>query len=373
MGVHARAGDLASLLTYQPADQEPVLDGAEPREQAEPTPPGRRDAGPVEGLQGVADRVLSEDRFARVTVLWENDSRMFNPFDASDNYYTNGVRIHLSFAEEPEGSAMDQFIKSVWLPFSPDADKTSFALAITQEHYTPTDIRDPDRNTDERPYAGWLYASAILQRSSGSQLDTLEIKLGATGDYSGGESTQKFIHAALPEQDHPEGWDNQIDERFTFELDASRIYRTKIMPVADTGWQWQVMPELGTRLGNVRVDARASVLARIGQNMPDDFGPPRLRGAWDASSRWPDDFGWYVFGRAGAELVAYDLFIEGNSPGTRMHPDKEPLVGVFSAGAVLRYRAFHAGYTINWESDRFEGQNRWDSHGTWVFSWRFDF
>lgn len=344
--------DLARWLSYDPVEDKPPL-----AEHAEKTEKADAEA----------------KRNPQLTLLWDNDARLFDPIDASDDWYTNGTRIEYSFGLEPIGSGTDTFIKNVWLPWLPDTDRTNFSIAVTQEMYTPSDIVETDPINSERPYAGLLYLSGIFHRKNDVRLDTLEIKLGATGDWSGAESTQKFVHSALPYQSHPGGWDNQIDEQFAFEFDASRIWRTKAYNFGDSSWQWQLLPEAGVRLGNVQISANAALTARIGSNLPDDFGAPRIHGAWDPTGTWRDDFGWYLWGRAGAEAVAYDLLIDGNTDSTGLHPEHEPLVGVFALGAVLRYKGLHAGYTVNWETDRFEGQGRWDSFGTWVVGWRFSF
>lgn len=311
-------------------------------------------------------------RYARVTALWENDSVGFNPWSPSDNWYTSGARIHVSFAAEEPGSDLDRFIRAIPLLGAPEPDRTSISFALTQEFYTPTDIERTDRVTNDRPYAGWSYFSTILQRASDHQLDSLEIKLGVTGDLSGARAAQEFVHAALPEQEDPGGWGNQIDERLTLDFDAVRMWKTDRYDLGG-GLSFEAIPEIGARLGTTRIDSHASVLVRVGRDLPGDFGPARLRGAWDASTMWYGRFGWYAWARAGVEAVAYDMFIDGNTPGTRMHPDREPLVGTLSAGLMGHIGNLHAGYAVFWESPRFDGQERHDTWGSWMLSWRFEF
>ena len=107
------------------------------------------------------------------------------------------------------------------LPFSYDASRQrNLAFSFGQKMYTPEDISRHDLIEEDRPYAGWLYGSAAFHSKTYRRLDTFELQLGLTGDFSLAEETQDFVHS-IRGIAKANGWDNQIDTEPGFAL----IYR----------------------------------------------------------------------------------------------------------------------------------------------------
>jgi len=314
----------------------------------------------------------TDGRHAKLTLIWDNDSRPYQLVNQSDRDYTNGLELSLSFGREPEGTTLDKILR--WVPAAGfDIQRTSFGISIGQEIYTPADIGSPEIQTGDHPFAGFAYVAFDFQRADYDVIENFRVRLGATGDLSGARAAQEFVHAVLPNQIDPEGWDNQVDEQFAGELDYRRVWRTFAEPIGGSSWSYQFLPEAGVRLGNLKVDARVGATARIGFNLPDDFGPARKWGVIDHGAAGVGDQSLYLFTRVGGEYVAHDLLIDGNTDATDSQADIMPLVGQISAGVRYRYHGFEVGWQYTAESRRYREQQRGHSYGSWIIGWAFDF
>ncbi|MEM9065461.1 MAG: lipid A deacylase LpxR family protein [Planctomycetota bacterium] len=321
---------------------------------------------------GQAQEAEASTRRLKLTQIWDNDSRTFQLFGQTDRYYTNGLEINLSLGAEPEGTTLDRVLR--FIPaLGYDIKRTAFGVSFGQEIYTPANIESEAIQIGDRPFAGFAYIALDFQRADNNMLESFRFKFGATGDISGAEASQEFVHAALIDQVDPGGWGNQIDEQFAGELDYRRVWRTFSEPIGDSDWLIQFLPEAGTRLGNTRVDARIGATARVGFNLPDDFGPTRRWGVVDHGGSSIGDRSLYFFGRVGGEYVAHDLFIDGNTDATNNQTEILPLVGEFSAGIRYRWKSFESGWQYTIESRRFRDQQTAHSYGSWVIGWAFDY
>lgn len=313
-----------------------------------------------------------DGRRAKVTLIWDNDSRPFQFVNQTDRDYSNGTEINMSFGREPEGTALDSILR--WAPaVGFDIQRTSFGVSLGQEIYTPAELESTEIQIGDRPYAGFAYVAFDFQRADYNVLENIRVRLGATGDLSGGRAAQEALHAAMPNQENPEGWDNQVDEQFAGELDYRRVWRTFAEPIGGSNWSYQFLPEAGVRLGNLRVDARAGATARIGFNLPDDFGPARRWGVVDHGAAAVGNQSLYFFGRVGGEYVAHDLLIDGNTDAINAQAETMPFVGEFSAGVRYRYHSFELGWHYTAQSRRYREQQRGHSYGSWIIGWAFDY
>src|SRR3546814_17784538 len=99
-----------------------------------------------------------------------------------------------------------------------------------------------------------------------------------------------------------------------------------------------VTPHLGAALGNVYTYGAGGLTLRFGEDLPDDYGPPRIRPALPGSDyfRPTDDFGWYFFAGAEGRIVARNIFLDGNTFKDSHSVDKRPLVADLQAGLADR-------------------------------------
>ncbi|MFI4896333.1 MAG: lipid A deacylase LpxR family protein, partial [Phycisphaerales bacterium JB059] len=213
-----------------------------------------------------------------------------------------------------------------------------------------------------RPYAGYLAFGAFVQRASEDVHDHLELSVGVVGEWSGAEATQKFIHAAFPNQDEPLGWGTQLSNELAVNLRYQRSWRFRKAQIGSL--QLDGIPRLGFDAGNVFVRANADITFRLGYNLPDDFGPGRLLDYADVTGSWGGDWGVYAYVRGGARAVARNIFLDGNTFAGSRSVDKRPVVASITAGFMGRYHHLEAGWSVTWLSEEFDTQGNGDSFGT---------
>jgi len=303
-----------------------------------------------------------------ISLLWENDGQYFRFFGDTDRWYSNGIKLDVS-------------LRRPWPPFTSkllpfaglydDDAREAGGFVLAQQIYTPVVISAPDPDPDDWPYAGYLYVGTYVQRSDDVNFDHLELDIGIVGEWSGGEAAQKAVHAALPNQIEPAGWDFQLANELAVNLAYQHRWRTGRLSVGSL--DLDAILGVGGRLGNVHIDAEANATARLGFNLPDDFGPPTIDSFRDATGTWTGDFGVYAFARLRGQAVARNIFLDGNTFANSRSVDKHVLVGSLQAGVALRYKWFEAGWYSVWMTEQFKGQQGADVFGAWYLGGRFTF
>jgi hypothetical protein len=297
-------------------------------------------------------------------------------FGGSDRHFTHGTRLT---ALSPDNYVPD-FIERAGkaLPIFPADGNLRVTYSLGQEIYTPDHIELRELQEDDRPYAGWAYAGIGLVSENGDQLDMLELNVGIVGPGSLAKQTQTEYHKLIDVQT-PEGWDNQLHNEPGVVIYYERKWRNiwgvtlSDLPVLDE-LAVDVTPHVGGALGNVHTYAAGGLTLRLGEDLPDDYGPPRLRPALPGSDYFrPDDvFGWYFFAGAEGRVVLRNIFLDGNTFRDSHSVDKRPLVMDIQAGlAVTLGERFRIAYTHLWRTEEFRGQDAPDQIGTISLSVRF--
>lgn len=302
-----------------------------------------------------------------------------------DNHYTHGTRFsYLS------GEGLSDFEKSLkarissYLPdfLVPDSRRISFVLG--QNIFTPNDITQFELNPNERPYAGWLYTGVgfVAEKKTGKRpfLDNLEINIGVVGPGAFAEETQTQVHRIIGSP-LPQGWNNQLENepgivifyerKWPLRPDVSLDLIPKI-PWTDIGFDFT--PSAGFALGNVYTFFSAGGVLRIGNDLPNDYGPPRVRPGLSGSGFFKprNKFTWYIFGGVEGRAVGRNIFLDGNTFAYSHSVDKKTLVGDFQAGLVVTlFREFRLGFTNVFRTREFDGQAEADEFGSINFSFRW--
>lgn len=293
------------------------------------------------------------------SITFENDI-----FGGTDRNYTNGGRIDY-VTPKNDLPFWGEAIRDVFQPvFKTDTWYATYSLG--QNIFTPRDITDPNPPRGERPYAGFLYGSIGLAADSGDELDTVALDLGVIGDLSFAEEVQSFVHEVIGSDD-PKGWDTQLGTYPGFRL----LYEKKIrygdrFDLDLFSLEADVAPHFNFSLGNVDTSAGAGVTFRIGDNLRNDYGPPRVRPAVAAPGFFEgsEGFGWTLFAGAEARVVGYNGFLEGSPFKNERSVDPRRLVADFQAGASLQYQDAELTYTHVVRTSEFEGQDRLSIFGS---------
>lgn len=298
----------------------------------------------------------------------------------ADRNYTSGVRIGWTSPGLRNqlpwvGDALE------WIyPFDVNAD-ARVGIHMGQSIYTPEDLSESNLNSDDRPYAGWLYAGVSLHAEAEQTiltlpfdtLDKLELDLGMVGPASLAEQTQKFVHKYTDSPD-PKGWSNQLNNEPGVVVLLERNWRSPAHDFEGTGVQADVIPTAGVSLGNVNTSASLGAILRFGQGLNVDYGPPLIQpnlAGVTFIDRVDAGYAWYIFGGFGGTFVARNIFLDGNTFSDSHSVDKKLLVGSATAGLAVVVGGARLALTHVWRTREFDGQKKPDRFGSLSVSVRF--
>ena len=311
----------------------------------------------------------------------ENDALLV---DATDKGYTQGLRLGYTWQPECEWRWTQDFAtfvedklhaKALLFGKPEDLERwTSFGGG--QHIFTPRNLKRHDLNTDDRPYAGWLYAMLRHDYATPeNQLENVpwlvqaqtsfEYQLGIVGQLSLAEAAQKFLHDDITGSQHPNGWEHQLGT----EPGVVVRYQWQGRLAHEDRW-FDVVPDYSVALGNIQTYAGAGLTLRAGVNISGfptrTLGPTVLKRAFHESSARAADvapprclFSWlvecYVFANAEGRYFARNLFFDGSTWKDSHRVDKEPFVSSWSAGTRLRLRPNNItiNYVYTWRSREF--------------------
>jgi len=346
-------------------------------QQEQPTPTAQADDQVDDQLDEQLAEVLdasdswsaSDLRFRDYTLYWDNDGTLPRVGQDTDRFYTNGAGIELSF--DP---GLSDALKEKLAPAGEWTDpRFGVGVAIKQYIFTSSDITIPNPAPTDHPYAGYLYLAFSFQRADAKKHDHFELDIGVVGERSQGEMTQKFIHNLFPNQDDPQGWGTQLGNEPTLNFTFERTWKTERGDIK--GFEFEMLPAIGFDLGNVSTKARGRVTLRIGKHLPNDFGPATLLGHKDHTIN-ADDFGegrwsFYAYATLGMDMVAREIFTDGNTFISSRSVNTEPLVAIASIGFVTRFKSIYFGWSQSYQTETFETQPSGQAWGSIVFGYSF--
>jgi hypothetical protein len=225
--------------------------------------------------------------------------------------------------------------------------------AIFTPRNTATQIPDPR----DRPYAGWLNASFGLIGETGALLDQVSLSFGMVGPASSGHEAQRLVHD-IRGIDSPHGWAHQLRNEPTVQLHYQRSWRALAAYAFSSDYGIDLTPHAGLAVGNVYTFANAGATVRIGKDLQQDYGPPRIGPSVPGSGFFVprSTFGWYVFAGLEGRAVARNMFLDGNSFVESPSVDKRFLDADLQAGVALTFNQLRLSYTQVWRTKEFSGQ-----------------
>src|SRR5262249_47828603 len=134
--------------------------------------------------------------------------------------------------------------------------------------------------------------------------------------------------------------------------------------------EFEIEPHLGATAGDVTTEAFTGASLVLGDDLVGDALPMRVRPSLAGSGDFDnvDGIGWFVFAGASARAIAYDVFLEGDTPYKSMI-DRRPYVLDAQAGAALRLWRAQIAFTLVERTKEFNQQNGNDRFGALSFSW----
>ena len=314
---------------------------------------------------------LRADDDGTITFIWENDR-----FGGTDRNYTNGNRIsYLS----PTQSIGDVAARAAQTLLGADGtDNVRYGLALGHSIFTPEDTRASAPRPNQHPYAGYIYGEAAIQVERPQRLETLTLQMGLVGEAAGGEFVQNNFHRLIG-VDEAQGWDNQLKTEPAFMISYDRSFRSIFDWEAGEG-DWldgygvDITPSLGASLGNVSTQAQFGLTFRFGEDLRQDFGPPRVRPALAGGGFFTpkDNFSWYIFAGVAGRAVAYNMFLDGNllrSGGPSV--DRRPVVADFQLGIAMQLHDIQLSWTYVTRTEEFKTQGTQQQFGAFSVSYKF--
>ena len=313
--------------------------------------------------------------FDTFTVYWENDF-----FIGTDRDYTNGLKFTWStpYKEDATLSHLPHWSHGVInsLPFvkEPDAER-ALSVSLGQNIYTPDDITRSDVIADDRPYAGIAYFGLGFHGINGNHRSNWEIDIGMIGPLSLAEQTQNAVHRITGSQ-QAQGWSHQLHN----ELGLEAIYESQWRTFHGEnlrGFNYDLISHLGGRLGNVQIYVNTGAEARVGWNLPGDFGTCPIRPGCETNSgdierKTESLLGFHLFTAVDGRVVIRDISLDGNTFGSSHSVDKELFVADMMAGFALEYGKFKLSYSYVLRTKQFKTQPHEQIFGTLSLSWIYD-
>ena len=302
----------------------------------------------------------------------------------TDRHYTHGTKFTLLGSEVALARTHPGFHFPVWLAgLTPDLGSKPFATRIGvnlgQNIYTPTDIAVSTLQPQDRPYAGLLYASLLLQKRGTTDagtplLENWRMDLGVIGQPSQAEEAQNTVHR-VRNLGTANGWAHQLKTEPAFALRFQRTWRWAEGGAPD-GWGWDFLPAAALSLGNIGTYAAFGGQVRAGWRLPGDFGVQIIdsTGAPSMGRTRGEDTRRGIFAFAGGEgrAMAYNAFLDGNLWRASHHVSKFPLVADTKFGVVYAGRRFDVSLAQIIRTKEFVGQREVDAYGALSLSVKWD-
>ena len=303
----------------------------------------------------------------RSNFYFENDMYFGRDYD-----YTAGLRLStLYHIKNPLKNIYD------FSPLNFGGADTYRSFALVHQIYTPKNKEVSYLIKDDRPYAGWTYFEVGIHKSSKTHLRSLNVKLGIVGPLAGAEANQNYLHNAIGAQ-HVNGWDNQLHNEPGFNLKYTHKWRFRY----DEGkfLQSSFIPFSELELGNISTKATTGFSMRIGKNIPKDFGVSSIDiGGEDGIPSYEEsllskkqDWSFSLNMNAAASMVAWDIFLDGNTDGDSHSVKKEEIIGYVGAGFSIRYKNFIIDFVRIYNTRKFNSEDKGQNTGSLIFSWIYD-
>lgn len=303
------------------------------------------------------------DESGAFNLLLENDA-----LAATDRHYTSGLQLSYLTAPRPADSWLSALLG--WLPGNGEGE-TRLGWQLGQSIFTPDDKESSEFLPDQRPYAAWLYAGLSLVYSTDTHIDTWSLNYGTIGPDAKGEEVQNKVHEWL-DATIANGWQYQLGNRRGGALIVERKWRalaqTKILRFGV-----DFMPHVGVSLGNIEQYANTGFTMRIGNDLDNDFGPPRIRPSLPGTAYFVphDRWSWYLFAGVDGRYVDKNIFLDDSAEHELWNIEKKDWVADAQAGLVLTRGDFRFAYTYVYRTEEFEQQKEPDRFGSLGFTWRF--
>jgi len=288
----------------------------------------------------------------------------------TDQYFTNGVRASVAFAETAQKPWMVRLADKIPFLTKGNADRV-INLALGQNIYTPHDTDPFTLTMTDRPYAGWLYGEFGVEVQTLKSSEYFSLKVGIIGPASLAAPTQRSYHKLIGVS-RPNGWDHQLKNEPGIVIGYQKVWKKPVD--LGGGFGFSSNPHVGVALGNVWTYAAMGLTLRFGQGLKDVNGPPpRISPAFPGSAYFKTTrkVVWYVFAGVEGRAVVRDIFLDGNTFTSSHSVSKKNLVADFHLGLVLIIDGIRISYTHVFRTREFHLQPAYHEYSAVNIAFRF--
>lgn len=336
------------------------------------------------------DGNLSDDQIDKILrdrpVIDALKVTMENDFlGGTDVYYTNGLRVELSF----NNPKFEEFFRKLGY------DHSDFFLLCGQNIYNTSNNDDGSLRPDEPPNAGVLYCGGAVNsykmdknKARIRSMQRIEATLGTIGHNSLAEQVQNGFHRIIGDKEV--NWDFQLADRFYVNVNFQKHLKIGEGDLyGDSQPEYNVIINAGGNAGSFTNFANAGVLFNyrllgtlidmyVGNKMTPSLIEElsmmsvenRLKRLLCHSSNWSLNL--YFGGEA--RFVYNNYRLDGSAD---HFTDSNPLIIDLKAGVVVRYRKvfFELGLvrrSSEWQNTRGQRDSRPHTFGIASFTFRYD-
>lgn len=275
-----------------------------------------------------------------------------------DRYYTNGLFLFYR-------KALDQRKIS-----NTKLEKAVYEVSVGQQMYTPFSGYVPERELQDRPFAGYLYAKGKVNLLyADEQVWKVGLALGTVGPNSFSREAQTLLHQTVGLYS-TSGWDYQIKNALALNLQVN--YSTLLYRPHSHSFDFSLDTHLD--LGTTFTGLGAGLLFRTG-----DINPFYHSAYHEASisnhsrKEKATEREFYFYAKPQLNVVAYDATIQGglfadNSPVTF---DSRPLVFEQKLGINYTSKRFTLDYHLTFRSKEVQSVARPHQYGGISAFYRF--
>ncbi|MFP5081962.1 lipid A deacylase LpxR family protein [Pedobacter sp. JCM 36344] len=302
-----------------------------------------------------AGNVYSQNFKSEFGFKSENDSYLAQ---GSDRYYTNGIFINFR-------RAVDQ------AKLKAGIEKKIYEISVGQKIYNPISGYAPNPATQDRPFAGYLYAGGGL---SWFKLDESVLKvsaeIGTVGPSSLAEDGQELLHNTVGFYELA-GWEYQIRDEVAINL--SVLYTKLIHRLVDNAAD--ISFEGYANAGTTFSGAGAGILFRAGsinQLFNSSYLNASIGNNVKTKGLVPSEI--FFYAKPQLNFVAYDATVQGsifknNSPITF---DAKPIVFAQQIGFNYSSQRFTVDFGVIFKTKEIESSARAHQWGAISMYYRFN-
>tara|TARA_R110002124_G_scaffold286985_2_gene469551 strand:+ start:1169 stop:2110 length:942 start_codon:yes stop_codon:yes gene_type:complete len=273
-----------------------------------------------------------------------------------DGYYTNG--LFLTY-------------RTIKNDITIDLPKKIYKFQLGQLMFTPSRSTLITASSQDRPFAGYLYANFGISRFyKSNNIFTTDLEVGAIGPNGMGEELQTFIHT-IYNFPKPLGWKYQIKNAFAINFNASYLhYFSKISSnIVD------ISSYNSLKVGTIFTNFSTGFYSRIGfNNLQSFFNSVAFNSNLNTTSVSQKES--FVFVKPMLNYIIYDATIQGSFLNKSSPVTFDVMPFYFSLELGYRYyrKRFLYGYTYTYHTKKLKSlrASKTNSYGSIYIGYYFN-